>query len=59
MLILKGDALKQNHSLLGIHMMGNEAKVDELGFVTPEKSNDPASLHVFTRIPCKFHFLKT
>jgi len=33
--------------------MGNEAKVDELGFVIPEKALDPASFHVFTRIPCK------
>lgn len=39
-------------------MMGNEAKVDELGFVTPEKHTDPASLHVFTRIPCMFQFVK-
>jgi hypothetical protein len=31
--------------------MGNEGKVDELGFVTPEKAMDPASFHVFTRIP--------
>jgi hypothetical protein len=33
--------------------MGNEAKVDELGFVMPEKTMDSASFHVFTRIPCK------
>jgi hypothetical protein len=31
--------------------MGNEAKIDELGFVTPEKTLDSASFHVFTRIP--------
>ena len=30
-----GDGLKLNHSILGIHMMGNEAKVDELGFLEP------------------------
>ena len=34
---LIGEGLKHNHTILGIHMMGNEAKVDELGFVTPEK----------------------
>jgi hypothetical protein len=35
--------------------MGNQAKVDELGFVTPEKILDPAKSHVFVRIPCKFN----
>jgi len=48
-----GEGLKSNHTLLGIHLMGNEAKVDELGFVMPEKTMDSASFHVFTRIPCK------
>ena len=46
-----GEGLKLNHTLLGIHLMGNEAKIDELGFVTPEKTLDSASFHVFTRIP--------
>lgn len=49
-----GDALKKNHTILGIHLMGNEAKVDEMGFVIPEKDQDHASHHVFTRIPCKY-----
>ena len=35
-------------------MRGNEAKVDELGFVTPERVWNPAENHVFTRIPSKF-----
>jgi hypothetical protein len=48
-----GEALKTNHSILGIHLMGNDAKVDELGFVTPELVLDAASYHVFTRIPRK------
>jgi len=50
---LLGEGLKLNHRILGIHLMGNEASVDELGFVTPEKTLDQASLHVFTRIPGK------
>ena len=33
--------------------MGNYAKVDELGFITPEKAVDEATSHVFIRIPCK------
>jgi hypothetical protein len=28
-----GESFKENHSILGIHMMGNDAKVDELGFM--------------------------
>ena len=48
-----GEGLKQNHSILGIHLMGNYAKVDELGFITPEKAMDEATSHVFIRIPCK------
>jgi len=46
-----GEALKLNHTLLGLHLMGNEAKVDELGYVTPDRGLDPASYHVFSRIP--------
>jgi hypothetical protein len=46
-----GEGLKQNHSILGIHLMGNYAKVDELGFITPEKAMDEATSHVFIRIP--------
>ena len=38
---------------MGIHLMGNYAKVDELGFITPEKTIDEASSHVFIRIPRK------
>jgi hypothetical protein len=29
------EGLKENHSILGIHMMGNEATTDAFGFVTP------------------------
>lgn len=31
--------------------MGNEARIDELGFVMPDKALDAAASHVFTRIP--------
>ncbi len=48
--------MKNNHSLMGIHLMGNYARVDELGFVTAEFTLDAASTHCFTRIPSKYHF---
>ena len=28
-----GEGLKENHTILGLHMLGNEAEVDALGFV--------------------------
>lgn len=34
--------------------MGNYARVDELGFVTPEVIFDAAATHCFTRIPSKY-----
>lgn len=52
-----GEGLKRNHSILGIHFMGNDCKVDELGFIQPEKVWNAAEYHVFTRIPCKNEFL--
>ena len=48
-----GKALNENQTVLGIHLMGNEAKVDELGYVRPEKYHDIAMSHVITRLPCK------
>jgi hypothetical protein len=50
-----GEQLKNNHTLMGIHLMGNYARVDELGFVAAEQTMDAASTHCFTRIPSKYH----
>ena len=44
------EGLKNNHSLLGIHMIGNEAEIDALGFAKPVKSNKMAESHAMTRI---------
>lgn len=30
-----GEGLKDNHSILGIHCKGNEARVDSWGFIKP------------------------
>jgi len=35
-----GDGLKRNHTLFGLHLTGNEATVDELGFVVPLRSGE-------------------
>jgi hypothetical protein len=34
-----GESLKTNHSILGIHIMGNEGEVDKKGFVNAEIEN--------------------
>lgn len=30
-----GEAIRENHTLWGLHMMGNECVVDSMGFVRP------------------------
>jgi Leucine-rich repeat (LRR) protein len=43
--------LSENHSIAGIHMQGNDAKVDALGFVNPKEGcSVPSEAHVFVRI---------
>ena len=43
--------LSENHSIAGIHMQGNDAKVDALGFVNPKGGcSVPSEAHVFVRI---------
>jgi hypothetical protein len=48
------EGLRRNHNIMGIHFNGNEATVDELGFVIPGKVWNPGELVCFTRIPRKF-----
>ena len=50
-----GEGLKENHTILGIHMLGNEAITDAQGFVIPndDKSYDESKNHIFTRIKRK------
>jgi len=55
-----GDGLKENHTLLGIHMQGNRANVDLLGFVEPSQktanqdTGQMLTMHTFSRIPGKW-----
>lgn len=32
-----GEALKENHTILGIHLLGNEGYIDQQGFIIPQK----------------------
>lgn len=47
------EGLKENHSIMGIHMIGNEAVTDAMGFIVPCRSGsklEDAKAHVFSRI---------
>jgi hypothetical protein len=47
------EGLKENHSIMGLHVVGNEAVVDAMGFMAPDRSNGKlkdAKAHVFSRI---------
>jgi hypothetical protein len=43
------EGLKQNHTLLGIHMIGNEVNTDSLGFFK-DSEHDPSISHIISRI---------
>lgn len=53
------DGLKENHTLLGIHTVGNHAEVDHLGFMSvnyDDKSDQVLEMHHFARLPRKLPF---
>ena len=49
-----GEGLKSNHTILGIHILGNEGDTDTRGFIKPIKNNNVSGAHVHTRIPPQF-----
>jgi len=48
--ILK-EGLKENHTILGLHLQGNKAFIDSKGFLNLNKDESPSSMHIFSRIP--------
>lgn len=44
--------LNQNHTVLGLHMVGNEMNTDPLGFLKPAQ-NDPGASHILPHISNK------
>lgn len=46
---IMSDGLKENHTILGMHMLGNEKSTDTLGYITARDDN-PAASHIMTRI---------
>lgn len=53
-LLVMNEGLKENHSIMGLHLLGNEVLPDSLGFVSASEEgssvNDVSSAHVMTRI---------
>ena len=44
------EGLTHNHSILGIHMVGNKGKIDTLGFIDADHDEDTAITHIATRL---------
>jgi len=58
------DGLRENHTLLGCHVEGNNARIDALGFLNPilidkktkfskQKGKEVYDVHNYDRIPSK------
>ena len=45
------EGLKENHSILGLHFVGNDGEVDVKGFVTPQVPFSVGGGTVATRLP--------
>ena len=43
------EGLEHNHSILGLHMLGNACNTDALGFIKADNSH-PGASHIITRI---------
>ena len=62
-MLVIGDGLRENHTLLGFHTEGNNATIDSLGFVQPnistrenfinikQKQKDVINVHSYNQIP--------
>ena len=46
-----GEALKTNHDLVGIHLLGNQGYMDAQGFVVPDSTSNPTEkIQMFSRL---------
>lgn len=50
------NGLNENHTILGIHLQGNETSVDAKGFLKVGKNVNPSYSHVISRISNKLEF---
>jgi len=51
---LMEEGLKDNHSLLGLHMLGNDVNTNSFGYFSA-KSSEPSDSHVVSRIKPILH----
>lgn len=47
------EGLCKNHTILGVHIAGNKAEVDSLGFIQPQDTLNVASQVLWSRMPQK------
>ena len=52
-ILIMNEGLSENHSIWGIHSVGNAGKIDSLGFLVPMTLKDDPIWYSFTRITCK------
>ena len=46
---IMSDGLKENHTILGLHMLGNQKNTDAFGYMTVRETN-PGASHIMTRL---------
>lgn len=52
-ILIINEGLSENHTIWGIHSVGNAGKIDQLGFLVPMTEKDDPIWYSFTRITCK------
>ena len=53
-ILIINEGLSENHTIWGIHSIGNAGKIDQLGFLVPITTKDDPVWFTFTRITSKF-----
>lgn len=53
-ILIMNEGLTENHTIWGIHWVGNAGKTDQLGFLVPWSPKDDPVTYTFSRISGKF-----
>jgi hypothetical protein len=53
-IFIMNEGLTENHTIWGIHWVGNAGKTDQLGFLVPCSAKDDPVTYTFSRISGKF-----
>jgi len=57
-ILIINEGLSNNHTIWGIHCVGNAGKIDQLGFLVPLSEKDDPISYTFARISSKFNDIK-